>query len=133
MLGGSTILYKESKVTGGIAMDEHMLRTAGIDYDAALARFVGKREIYEKYLTKFLQDEHVKDAARAYEERDFHEMLEQTHALKGVAGTLGMTNLYEISSEIVKNLRDDETEGLTEKMEKLLNECERLKTLIKTV
>ena len=39
-------------------MDERKLRDAGIDYDAALARFVGKREIYEKYLTKFLEDTH---------------------------------------------------------------------------
>ena len=33
-------------------MDENALRAAGIDYDAALARFMGKQAIYEKYLRK---------------------------------------------------------------------------------
>lgn len=113
-------------------MDENMLRAAGIDYDAALARFVGKRAIYEKYLAKFLEDEHARDAALAYEKGDLNEMLEQTHALKGVAGTLGMTRLYEVSSEIVRALRNNETNGLAEKLTKLLDECGRLKELIET-
>ena len=29
-------------------MDENALRAAGIDYEAALARFMGKQAIYEK-------------------------------------------------------------------------------------
>lgn len=111
-------------------MDENMLRSAGIDYDGALARFVGKREIYEKYLVKFLSDEHADDAARAYADRNFHEMLEQTHALKGVAGTLGMTGLFEISAEIVKALRNDEFNDLDEKVARLLDECKRFKDII---
>lgn len=113
-------------------MDEQKLLSAGIDYDAALKRFVGKRAIYEKYLVKFLEDEHARDAAAAYENRDFVEVLEQIHALKGVAGTLGMTALYEISAEIVKDLRNDETDGLDKKLTKLLDEGERLKEIIKT-
>lgn len=129
---GSTIPYKRIRMTGGTAMDEQKLLSAGIDYDAALARFVGKRAIYEKYLAKFLEDEHARDAATAYENRNFVEVLEQTHALKGVAGTLGMTELYEISAEIVKDLRNDETDGLDEKLAKLLDECGKLKEIIKT-
>ena len=113
-------------------MDEKKLLSAGIDYDAALARFVGKRTIYEKYLMKFLEDNHAKDAEAAYKKGDYSEMLEQTHALKGVAGTLGMTALYEISADIVKDLRDDKTDGVGEKLAKLLDECERLNTLIET-
>lgn len=113
-------------------MDDRKLSTAGIDYDAALARFVGKRAIYEKYLMKFLEDKHAEDAAAAYEKKDYNEMLEQTHALKGVAGTLGMTALYEVSSDIVSDLREAKTDGVGEKLDKLLAECERLKNLIET-
>ena len=43
-------------------MDENALRAAGIDYDAALARFMGKQAIYEKYLRKLPEDAHM-DAA----------------------------------------------------------------------
>ena len=39
-------------------MDENALRAAGIDYDAALARFMGKQAIYEKYLRKLPEDAH---------------------------------------------------------------------------
>lgn len=113
-------------------MNERILRSAGIDYDGALARFVGKCAIYEKYLAKFLEDEHAKDAAAAFEKGDYSEMLEQTHALKGVAGTLGMTALYEVSSDIVKDLRENKKENLQEKLTKLLEECSRLKAIIET-
>ena len=80
-------------------MDETALRSAGIDYDAALARFVGRRELYEKFLQKFPEDTHERDAVCAYQEQKFDEMLAQVHALKGVCGTLGLTKLYEIQAQ----------------------------------
>lgn len=111
-------------------MDEITLRQAGIDYDTALARFVGKRAIYEKYLLKFLEDTHTQDAMKAYEQQNFEELLEQTHALKGVAGTLGMTDLYDVAAEIVQDLRCDNREGLGEKMARMLVEQKRLSEII---
>lgn len=113
-------------------MNETALRDAGIDYDAALARFVGKCSIYEKYLLKFLEDKHAHDAAKAYEQQDFAEVLEQTHALKGVAGTLGMTSLYEESAQIVNDLRNNKLEGLDASLARLLAECKRLQEVIKS-
>lgn len=111
-------------------MDEITLRQAGIDYDAALARFVGKRTIYEKYLLKFLEDAHAQDAMKAYEKQNFEELLEQTHALKGVAGTLGMTDLYDVAAEIVHDLRCDKREELGEKMARMMVEQKRLSEII---
>lgn len=111
-------------------MDEVTLRQAGIDYDAALARFVGKKTIYEKYLMKFLEDTHAQDALKAYEQQDYDELFEHTHALKGAAGTLGLTGLYDAASEIVNDLRRDEREGLSEKMAHMMAEQERICALI---
>lgn len=122
--------YKQGTKDGGNAMDETILRQAGIDYDAALARFVGKRAIYEKYLMKFLEDRHAQEAMRAYEEKDFNELLELTHALKGVAGTLGMTDLYDVSAEIVHDLRTDKLEDLNDKMNRMLVEQKRISEII---
>lgn len=113
-------------------MDEDRLRAAGIDYDAALARFVGMRGIYEKYLMKFLEDEHAVKAARAFEEGDYEEMLEQTHALKGLAGTLGMTPLFEASADIVKDLRNGVVDALEEKLDRLLTVREQIAETIRT-
>lgn len=113
-------------------MDERKLQDAGIDYDAALARFVGKREIYEKYLTKFLEDTHVQDALSALEKKDYGEVLEQTHALKGLAGTLGMTELFEVSADIVRNLRNEVWDGLEDKLYAMKEVKERLCDVIRT-
>lgn len=107
-------------------MDERELRAAGIDYDGALARFVGSRGIYEKYLLKFREDTHVKDARAAFAQQDYQEMLEQVHALKGLSGTLGMTLLYQISTEIVRELREQQYDCMEQKMEELEAERERL-------
>lgn len=107
-------------------MDEKTLRAAGIDYDAALARFVGRRELYEKFLKKFLEDTHQHDAVCAYRYQKFDETLAQVHALKGICGTLGFTKLYEISSEIVRKLRAAEFDGLERRMEQLTEEYDKL-------
>ena len=64
-------------------MDENALRAVGIDYDAALARFMGKQAIYEKYLRKLPEDAHMKAAWTALEQQDEAELLEQVHAIKG--------------------------------------------------
>lgn len=87
---------------------------------------MGRKDLYEKYLRQFLQDTHIEDALRAQKEQNYSEMLEQTHALKGLAGTLGMTELFEISAEIVTDLRQNDTEKLQSKMEALRVERDRL-------
>lgn len=111
-------------------MDEKKLRAAGIDYDAALARFVGKRDIYERYLLRFLDDTHENEAEEAFHRQDYQEMLEQTHALKGLAGTLGLTGLYGISAEIVRDLRDEKFEDLDVKMIQMKAEWESIRDAI---
>lgn len=113
-------------------MDRSRLQAAGIDYDTALARFVGKSDIYEKYLVKFLDDTHVADAKQAFEQENYKEMLEQTHALKGLAGTLGMTELYQVSSDIVNVLRSDKIDGLGDKLYSMKEIHERLCEVIRS-
>ena len=93
-------------------MDENALRAAGIDYDAALARFMGKQAIYEKYLRKLPEDAHMDAAWTALEQQDEAELLEQVHAIKGLTGTLGITGLFEQSAAIVALLRAGTREGL---------------------
>lgn len=116
----------------GIFMDENRLKEAGIDYDGALDRFVGNRMLYEKYLTKFLSDTHVADARAALLREDYPDLLEQTHALKGLAGTLGMTGLYEKSADIVKSLRAEEREGIEEQLHGIELEHQRMLELIRS-
>ena len=107
-------------------MDENALRAAGIDYDAALARFMGKQAIYEKYLGKLPEDAHMDAAWAALEQQDEAELLEQVHAIKGLTGTLGITGLFEQSAAIVALLRAGTREELQEKMTSLKQEWDRV-------
>ena len=68
----------------------------------------------------------MEDAGKALKEQNYTEVLEQVHALKGLAGTLGLGGLYDISAEMVCNLRAGHMEPLEEQMEQLLGERDRL-------
>lgn len=84
-------------------MDENALRAAGIDYDAALARFMGKQAIYEKYLRKLPEDAHMDAAWTAFEQQDDAELLEQVHAIKGLTGTLGITDFLSRARRLLRS------------------------------
>ena len=84
-------------------MDENALRAAGIDYDAALARFMGKQAIYEKYLRKLPEDAHMDAAWTAFEQQDDAELLEQVHAIKGLTGTLGIRDFLSRARRLLRS------------------------------
>lgn len=100
-------------------MDLEKLEQNGINCTDGLQRFVGRQNLYEKYLIQFLSDSHLSDALTAWQKQDNQELLEQVHALKGLAGTLGLTAVYEESKLIVQMLRDGKVETLDEHMELL--------------
>ncbi|MFR4350426.1 MAG: Hpt domain-containing protein [Roseburia sp.] len=112
-------------------MERNRLEEAGIDYAGALGRFVGKRELYERFLMKFVADTHAVEADRAFAEHNYAKMLEQTHALKGVAGTLGLLQMHKLAAEIVDDLRAGEHAALGERMRALMEENDRLHTLLR--
>lgn len=107
-------------------MDEWKLKAEGVDYDMALERFVGNRALYERFLKKFLEDKHVADAKEAYSQKNCQELFEQVHALKGVAGTLGMDSLYKVSAELVNAMRNEKYDAIDEMMECLEAEYNRM-------
>ena len=112
-------------------MQKDKLLAGGINYDAAVERFAGQAAIYEKYLARFLEDPHVDDAKAALAREDYGEVLEQAHALKGLAGTLGMESLQSASAELVNDLREDVREGTAEKLERLSQEQMRMRQIIR--
>lgn len=107
-------------------MKKEKLIEAGIDYAGGLERFVGNTGLYEKYLEKFLSDQHFSDAKEAFERKDLKEVLAQVHALKGLAGTLGMQELFSASSELVNALRADQQSGLEPMLERIGREQEKM-------
>ncbi len=107
-------------------INKQELENADIDYNSGIVRFVGKEDLYEKYLRKFLENDSIRLANDEYINQNYTGVLEVIHTLKGTSGTLGMTNLYTDCSSLVDNIRaghTDEIEFMLYKVETELNIC----------
>ncbi len=98
-----------------MAMDEkfrRQLEENGADVEATLNRFMGKDELYVKFLGKFPADQNYANLGTRLEAGAFKEAYECAHALKGVVGNLGLTPLYEKVSALVEELRNKADEDV---------------------
>lgn len=112
-------------------MDKETLIAANIDYENGKKRFAGNETLYEKYLLKFKDDVHYEAAKAAYEAGDFDTLLKETHTLKGVAGTLGLTDIYQTCSNIVTALRGERVEQVPQLVVLLQHAYEKTMTALK--
>ena len=97
-------------------MDKEKLKAYGVDYENAVKRFAGNEALYERFLKKLTEDDHLAIGEQAMKEERYEDVLEAVHALKGVAGTLGMTELFQAASEVVASIRKNEISHLQEQM-----------------
>lgn len=111
-------------------MDKEILENAGIDYAAGLLHFAGKEELYRKYLIKFKEDTHADEGIMALDKGDYKEVLGQIHALKGLSGTLGFSELFRKTSIVVAELREEKYENLTKQLREIKQEQNRLLQVI---
>lgn len=78
---------------------------SGIDYDAGLARFMGKERVYNSLLMSFLKDESYDNLKKALEDKDCKTAFDKAHTLKGACGSLAMTELEKVVSKVTEELR----------------------------
>lgn len=81
------------------------LRAHGADMNGAMNRLVGDEELYAVCLGLFLEDPAFAALGAALNAGDDAAAFEAAHSLKGVAGNLGLTRLYQLSGELVEPLR----------------------------
>lgn len=81
------------------------LKTAGVDTDGAMARFMGNTALYERFLRKFPADPSYGRAVAGMEAGELEAVLTAVHTLKGVAGNLGMTRLFDQCARLMEALR----------------------------
>ncbi len=84
---------------------KQMLVAAGIDYDAAVSRFSGNSTLYETVLQSLPRDETFSKLGPALEAKDYEQAKRLTHTLKGVAGNLSVTPLYENAVQLMAALK----------------------------
>ena len=88
-------------------MDKTTCTDHGIDYDEGVARFMGKADLYEKFLIRFPEDPDFASLDKAMNERNIKAAFEAAHGLKGVSGNLSINGLYHLLIPFVNALRGE--------------------------
>ena len=91
-------------------MDQARFAQAGIDVQDGLKRFNGNEVLFITVLKVFLQDTSFVALKSALESDDFVTAGEKAHALKGAAGNLGLTVLYNLSIRFMALVKDGKRE-----------------------
>lgn len=82
------------------AADKERMIAAGYDLNGALARFVNNEVLFLTFLKKFPNDEHFPAVLSNIKTGEYDEAYKAAHAIKGVAGNLGLTPVFESVDKI---------------------------------
>ncbi len=85
-------------------MNREVLEAGGIDVQGALDRMMGNEEL-ARLLGKFLDDTSFARLETALAEHDADAAFSAAHTLKGVAGNLSVTTVYELAGRQCDLLR----------------------------
>lgn len=80
----------------------------GAEYIPTMERFMGNEELYLRLLGKLFSDDNLRLLGDSLHVGDKESAFDAAHTLKGVAGNLGLTPLYQALCTIVEPLRAGE-------------------------
>lgn len=109
---------------------EQKLRQYGADFDVALGRMDHDEEFYLECLKTFDEDPSYLELKAALEQKDCTAAFNCAHTLKGVAGNLGLTPLYQVICDLVEPLRQGSCDGSEKLLQAVLAQKERLHRLL---
>lgn len=84
------------------------LKILNVDVEGAISRLNGNASLYEKLLYKFVDMLKVLDIDPDADENTYIEATEKIHAVKGAAGNLSITPLFEAYTEMLHLLRENQ-------------------------
>ena len=82
------------------------LKELGADTENGIIRCANDEGFYLKMVNMSLQDANFDKLGESIEKGDLDAAFECAHALKGVMGNVGLTNLYEPIAEMTEELRE---------------------------
>lgn len=91
-------------------MNHTELKNAGIDVYSALKRVMGNENLLKRLLGKFLSDPSWNKLVESVEQDCKEDALAASHTLKGVCGNLSMDKLFDLFSEQVHLMREENWE-----------------------
>lgn len=99
-----------------------ILRGQGADIEGIMERFLGDEVFYVDCFKEFIQDQNFVELGKAIETQNYVRAYECAHALKGVAGNLGLISLYCSVNDIVNALRAKKYDGLNQLYQNMISD-----------
>ena len=81
------------------------LEGIGVDVGHTLNRYLGREELFFKFLRKFLDDKSYEELCQAAKQREYQEAFKYAHTLKGISANLGLGQLYDVAYKLTEELR----------------------------
>ena len=106
------------------------LKELGTDTAGGLARCINNEEFYLKMVNLSLQDANFEKLKDTINEGDLKGAFEAAHALKGILGNVGLTQLYEPIAEMTEELRVRKEIDYSGYIETVFSELEKLRALV---
>ncbi|WP_051197409.1 MULTISPECIES: Hpt domain-containing protein [unclassified Butyrivibrio] len=103
----------------------------GVDWKEVSERFMGKDELIEKFMLKFLNDASFAQLQKGLEEKDVKEAFEGCHSLKGVGGNLGLQGFLPDVLTLTEILRTESLDGSEELFERIKKSYDELIGILK--
>lgn len=105
------------------------LKALGADTDAGMARCINDEGFYLKMVNMALQDNSFDQLKDAIEAGDLDAAFEKAHSLKGVMGNVGLTSLFNLTSEITEELRARKDIDYSGYIDNIFTELEKYRAL----
>ena len=80
----------------------------GGNYEDVLKR-LRSEVLIRKFTLKFLEDKSYSQLKQALEDKNFEDAFRGAHTLKGVCQNLSLISLYQVSSQLTEELRNEDT------------------------
>ena len=107
------------------------LKELGVNVDEGLYRLGGNKAIYKKMLcASFVKMMNNYSVDPDFDHENYQDVIEKAHAIKGAAGNLSVTPLYEGYAEVVDLLRGGQPEQAREVLVKMIPVQEQILTVL---
>ncbi len=109
------------------------LMTVGLNVPEMVERFMDREDMFLKYLAKFFEsaDSVVLELSAAAESEDHQNALFAAHALKGLAGNIGLNGVFLPAKKMVDDIRADDFSDFSEDFGKIQKMYYTAKDIVK--
>ena len=102
------------------------MQNYGIDIEETMERFVDDEDLYIECLHEYIDNPDFEKLGEAIRGQDYAKAFDRAHTLKGVAGNMGLTTLFNVLCSIVEPLRVHDYTNLDEEYSEVLKERDRV-------